>query len=87
MGTVGGMKGKANHMHNEAAHFSREGHKKGSFGVSQHHVHAGTHVANNHSGHHDHKKAAGTGQKSGHGSESKAHAIEGMHAGKMPNNR
>lgn len=93
MGTVGGMTGKEKHMHNEG-HYGREGHKEGKFGASSHHTYAGnhsanaggTHIDNNHSAKHVHKKVPGhTGAHTG--SESKAHAIESMHKGKMPNNR
>lgn len=87
MGCIGGMKGKENHMHNEG-HYGREGQKEGKHGAASYHVSpaGGTHVANNHSGHNDHKKVAGF-TKAHTGSESKAHSIESMHSGKMPNNK
>ena len=84
---VGGMQGHENHMHSPEAHHAREGGKPGSFGVGSHHVSPNTHVANNHSGHHDNKKAAGYNQRSGHASDAKAMADSKVHAGHSPNNK
>jgi hypothetical protein len=87
MGCVGGMTGKENHMDGHAEHYGREGHSEGMHGAASYHksAHAETGVQSNASRHHDTKKAAGTGQSSGHGSVKAAEKFGNIHAHNLNN--
>lgn len=82
----GGMEGKENHMDKHDEHFEREGHTEGKHGIASFHKAKDLHEPasktgneNNHSGKHDSKKAAGSGQRAGHGSVKSAESFSKVH--------